>query len=66
MLADQALREEIQEKFPEMWARIRKRRKYMKEVLGLNISEEVLPTSSMTAFCCPFLLDKESALVNVG
>lgn len=63
MLADEELRQEIQEKYPAMWKRIQKRQKYMKEVLGIRISEEIIPTSAATAFCRPFLLNKESALI---
>lgn len=63
MLADENLRQEIQKKYPAVWKRILKRQKYIKEVLGIRISEEIIPTSAATAFCRPFLLNKECALV---
>lgn len=62
-LADKTMRKEIQEKYPDLWKRIEKRRKYIKEVLGIDISEEILPTSSATAYCRPYLLNKEEALI---
>lgn len=65
LLADQALRKSIEKEYPQLWQRIVTRRNYMIEVLGIQISEEILPTSMITAFCRPFLLDKESALVQV-
>lgn len=63
ILADERLRNEIFEKFPEMWTRIQKRRDYLIGILGIEISEEVLPTSALTAYCRPFLLDKERAFI---
>ena len=62
MLADEILREKIKNEYPEIWDRIQKRIVYIKEELGINISEEVIPTSSATAYCRPFLLDKKTAL----
>ncbi|MBS5306086.1 M24 family metallopeptidase [Clostridium tertium] len=62
MLADEILREKIKNEYPEIWDRIQKRIAYIKEELGINISEEVIPTSSATAYCRPFLLDKKTAL----
>ena len=64
ILADTSLRSELRNSFPEMWERIQRRREYVKNVLGINISEEVLPNSSLTAYCRPFFLDKEKALIN--
>lgn len=63
-LADEKLRKEIEEQYPDLWHRLKKRRKYMAEVLGIKLKEEILPTSAATAFCNPFLLDKSSAIVN--
>lgn len=62
MLADEILREKIKNEYPEIWDRIQKRIAYIKEELGINISEEVIPTSNATAYCRPFLLDKKTAL----
>ena len=62
MLADEAIRKVIKKEYPEMWNRIQKRRAYIKEELGINISEEVIPTSSATAYYRPFLLNKKAAL----
>ena len=56
------LRELIKREYPEMWNRIQQRRDYIKEELGINISQEVIPTSSATAYCRPFLLNKKMAL----
>lgn len=62
-LADKELREDIQKKYPEMWNRIVQRKSYMKDVLGIQLSDELLPLTSTLAYYRPFLLDKEVALV---
>lgn len=64
MLADKDLVSEIKEEYPYIWERIEERRKYMKNILGINISEEIIPTSAATALCKPFLLNKELAFIN--
>lgn len=64
MLADKDLISEIKEEYPFIWERIEERRKYMKNILGINISEEIIPTSAATALCKPFLLNKELAFIN--
>lgn len=65
LLADETLRKEIAKEYPELWARIVKRRNYMQQVLGIQISEEVIPTSSATAYLRPYLLNKKMALISI-
>ena len=62
VLADEELREAIKVNYPEMWQRMERRRKYMKEVLKINIHEELLPMSIMNGYLRPFLLSKDNAL----
>lgn len=62
-IADASLRSQIAAEYPEMWARFERRRAYIKNVLGINISEDVLPMCSSVAYMRPFMLDKEKALV---
>lgn len=64
LLADKQLRQEIQTAYPQLWKRIEKRRQYIIQELGIQLSEEVLPTSTATAYCRPFLLNKKAALRN--
>jgi len=61
-LADEALRKKIEQEYPALWQRIKNRRAYLIEELGIQISEEILPTSNITAYLRPFLLDKDSVL----
>ncbi len=55
-LADEELRREIRERFTEAWGRIEARRRFMKEVLGIELKPEVLPFSNIPAYLPPFLL----------
>lgn len=55
-LADEGLRAELASKYPEMWSRIQARRKFMKEVIGINLKPEVLPFSNIPAYLAPYVL----------
>lgn len=61
-LADEALRAELKQTYPEMWERVEQRRKYMMEELGIELKPEVLPLSNLAAYVRPLLLDHERAL----
>lgn len=60
-LADEALRRELEAEYPELWKRICERRAYIKSMLGIHLSDDVLPMCSTVAYLRPFLLDKEAA-----
>ncbi len=64
-LADEALRRELQEKFREAWGRIDGRRKFMKDVLGIDLKPEVLPFSNIPAYLPPFLLSPRRVMTVV-
>ncbi len=55
-LADEALRAEFAELYPEAWSRIEARRAFMAEALGIALKPEVLPFSNIPAYLPPFLL----------
>ncbi|WP_326717779.1 M24 family metallopeptidase [Vagococcus jeotgali] len=61
-LADEELRAEIKEKYPELYQVFMERRRYMREELGIKLSEDVLPMTDTVAFYRPFFLNKEKAL----
>lgn len=61
-LADENLRAEIAEKFPEMWERVQARRKFMAEVIGINLKPEVLPFSNIPAYLPPYMLSPGKVL----
>lgn len=61
-LCDQALREELQRDYPETFRRMQARRRYMQQVLGIRLKEEVLPMSDLCGYLRPYLLDRDRAL----
>ncbi len=60
-LADEALRRELQRQYPRTWERMEDRRRYMKEELGIELKEEVLPLSDLCGYMRPYLLNREWA-----
>ncbi len=60
-IADEALRDELKQQYPDVWKRIEDRRNYIKNVININLSDDVLPLSDTVAFYTPFLLNKTLA-----
>ncbi len=54
-IADEATREMIRVQYPDSWKRIEKRRQFMKDILGINIADEVMPTSDIQAMLFPYM-----------
>ncbi|MBC3217038.1 M24 family metallopeptidase [Serratia fonticola] len=63
LLADEQLKLEIQQQYPQLWQRMQQRRKYLIETLGITLSADILPMCSTVAYLRPYLLDKDSAFV---
>jgi hypothetical protein len=63
-LADAQLRYQIQQEYPAVWSRVLQRKAFLRDVLGIHLSEEVLPMSAATGYFRPFLLNKDLSLVN--
>jgi hypothetical protein len=57
ILADEALREALQKLSPDMYKRCAARRKFMIEVLGYDLSEDILPLGNIPGAYFPCLLD---------
>ena len=60
-LADSGLRSELERDYPDTWKRIKCRREYMEEVLGIPLDDSVLPLSNIAGYIRPLLLEKEKA-----
>ncbi|MEB6379015.1 M24 family metallopeptidase [Leclercia adecarboxylata] len=60
-LADKTLQEKIQAAYPALWTRIATRRAYIRDVLHINLADEVIPLSNTVAYLRPFLLAKALA-----
>jgi hypothetical protein len=61
-LADESLRLEFQQKYPEAWSRIQARRQFMRDVLGIRLKPEVLPFSNIPAYLPPYLLNPRQVM----
>jgi len=61
-LADQELRTQIQNLYPEMWERITARREYVTKNIGVELDESVLLFSNTPLWHAPFSLDTSRAL----
>ncbi|HHX07722.1 MAG TPA: Xaa-Pro aminopeptidase, partial [Erysipelothrix sp.] len=59
-------RMEIKELYPELYARFEKRQKYLREELGINISDDILPMASTVGYMRPLMLDHDRCLVKVS
>ena len=61
-VADQSLKNELKNEYPELWQRIITRRNYLINELNINLSPDVLPLSNTVGYLRPFLLEKSKAL----
>ena len=62
VIADETLRRQLQEQFPECFARCQKRRTFMMDVLGIEVRKEVLPLANIPAIVPPFFLEPKTVL----
>lgn len=62
-IADETLRNEIKSEYPDLWDRIENRKKYIQEIIGIELSDEILPLTSTLGYYRPFLLNTREALV---
>ncbi len=65
-LADEALREAFARAYPEAWTRIKARRRFMAEAIGIELHPDVLPFSNIPAWLPPFLLSPDRAMTLLG
>jgi hypothetical protein len=64
VLADEELRKDLEERFPECWKRIQKRKAFLEAELGIHPDESLLPLSNIQARVMPCLFSPEHALVS--
>ena len=55
-LADDALRDQLARRYPDLWSRVERRRAFMSASLGIDLHPDVLPLSNLPAVLAPFLL----------
>ena len=64
-LADADLRARFRSQYPDAWARIERRRTFMRDSLGIDLHPDVLPFSNIPAYLAPFLLDPSQVMTVV-
>lgn len=57
ILADEALRRQVAQEYPDVWARITGRQERMRKILGINISDDVLPLGNLNGVYYPYMLN---------
>jgi Xaa-Pro aminopeptidase len=61
-LADASLRAAFAAGYPDAWARIQARRRFMADALGIDLHPDVLPFSNLPAYLPPFVLSPDRAM----
>ena len=65
-VADEKLQKEIGERYPQTWARMKKRKEYMRDCLGICLKDEVFPMSDICGYFRPYILERDYALRKIG
>ena len=63
IFADASLRAALRERYPATWGRIAARQSFMRDHLGIRISDDVLPLSTTPAYLAPLWLAPNKVLV---
>ena len=63
VIAGHALRESLRNEYPEVFERVVCRQKVIREVLGINIHDDVLPMSNLNFVYHPYMLDLNHVFV---
>lgn len=61
-IADDSLQNELKIQYPTVFDRCMQRRKFMIDVLGINLPTEILPLSNIPAIVPPYFLDYKNIL----
>ena len=62
VIADEDLRREIEENYPDVYDRFMARRKFVEEQIGIKLKPEVLPMSNCFAIFNPFVLNRDMSI----
>jgi hypothetical protein len=65
-LADESLRAAFAAAYPDAWARVQARRRFMTESLGIELHPDVMPFSNLAAHLSPFMLRPDLAMTIAG
>ena len=62
VVADEALRQKLQQEYPDTYDRCMARRAFMEDVLGIALPQEILPLSNTAGIVPPFFLNYRKVL----
>jgi hypothetical protein len=65
-LADETLRAAFASDYPDAWARVQARRRFMTETLGIELHPDVMPFSNLASHLSPFMLRPDLAMTIAG
>ncbi|MCF3942798.1 hypothetical protein [Oceanobacillus alkalisoli] len=65
VIADAGLREDIANKYPDVWERIKRRQDFMRNELGIQLSDDILPISATPGYYAPLFLSPDFALTKL-
>ena len=63
VIADADLQKKLRAQYPDCFLRCVKRREFMRNTLGMDVTDEVLPLSNMPAIVPPYFLDSNRIFV---
>ncbi len=63
VLADRSMREDLQKAYPDVAMRIQRRRDQVRDLIGIDLGDDVLPLSNSQAIYHPYLLDMSRIFV---
>jgi hypothetical protein len=62
VIADADLQSQLKQQYPDTYNRCMARRRFMIDILGINLPKEVLPLSNIPAIVPPFFLNYRNVL----
>ena len=61
-LADTSMRSEFAVRYPQAWERIEARRRFLRDEIGIDLHEDVLPLSNIPGYLPPYLLSPDRVM----
>lgn len=65
VIADEELQGQMKSEYPEMWARMQRRKQFMKQELGIRLKDETFPMSDICGYLRPLILNHTYALKKI-
>ncbi len=66
VVAGPRLRQKLQEEYPQVWERIAQRQEMIRQELGIELHDDVLPMSNLTSVYFPYMLNRDSIFTLEG